>query len=137
MEASVHDVVMIGGGAAGLGAALTFGRARRRVVVVDAGAPRNAPAAHMHGYLSRDGMPPGELLAAGRREVTGYGGGSVGGPGPARRPGWRGGGAGRARPAGWFARAGGGAGFWGGGGGGGGIRGRPLWGAPGRGDELR
>jgi thioredoxin reductase len=43
------------------------------VVVVDAGAPRNAPAAHMQGFLSRDGMPPVELLASGRDEVTGYG----------------------------------------------------------------
>ena len=47
--------------------------ASRRFVVVDAGAPRNAPAAHMHGYLSRDGMPPADLLAAGRREATSYG----------------------------------------------------------------
>jgi hypothetical protein len=45
-------------------------RARRTVVLVDAGAPRNAPAAHMHGFLSRDGMPPRDLLAAGRSEVT-------------------------------------------------------------------
>jgi thioredoxin reductase len=44
------------------------------VVLVDAGAPRNAPAAHMHGILSRDGMPPRDLLAAGRSEVSGYGG---------------------------------------------------------------
>src|SRR3954464_15667134 len=71
---SEYDVVVIGGGAAGLSAALVLSRAGRRVLVVDGGAPRNAPAAHMHGYLSRDGMPPGELLAAGRREVTGYGG---------------------------------------------------------------
>ena len=49
-------------------------RARRKVLVVDAGAPRNAPAAHMHGYLSRDGMPPAELLAVGRDEVRSYGG---------------------------------------------------------------
>jgi len=42
--------------------------------VVDAGEPRNAPATHMHGYLSRDGLPPAELLATGRREVAGYGG---------------------------------------------------------------
>jgi thioredoxin reductase len=41
--------------------------------VIDAGAPRNAPAAHMHGFLSRDGMPPADLLAEGRDEVTGYG----------------------------------------------------------------
>lgn len=71
---SDYDVVIIGGGAAGLSAALVLTRARRRVLVVDAGAPRNAPATHMQGYLSRDGMPPAELLAAGRDEVVGYGG---------------------------------------------------------------
>jgi thioredoxin reductase len=73
METQAHDVVVVGGGAAGLSAALVLGRARRRVAVIDAGAPRNAPAAHMQGFLSRDGMPPTELLAAGRAEVTGYG----------------------------------------------------------------
>lgn len=73
MEAKNYDVVVVGGGAAGLSAALVLGRARRRVAVIDAGAPRNAPAAHMQGFLSRDGMPPAELLAAGRAEVTGYG----------------------------------------------------------------
>ena len=73
MEASFYDVVVAGGGAAGLSAALVLGRARRRVAVVDAGAPRNAPAAHLQGFLSRDGMPPGDLLAAGRAEVSGYG----------------------------------------------------------------
>jgi thioredoxin reductase len=71
---SQYDVAIIGGGAAGLSAALVLSRARRAVLVIDAGAPRNAPAAHMHGYLSRDGLPPGELVAAGRREVNGYGG---------------------------------------------------------------
>jgi thioredoxin reductase len=71
---SHHDVVVIGGGAAGLSAALVLARARRTVAVVDAGEPRNAPAAHMNGFLSRDGMPPSELLAAGRTEVEGYGG---------------------------------------------------------------
>jgi thioredoxin reductase len=71
---SRYDVVVVGGGAAGLSAALVLARARRTVLVVDAGAPRNAPAAHMHGYLSRDGLPPGELLRHGRDEVTGYGG---------------------------------------------------------------
>jgi thioredoxin reductase len=69
-----YDVVVAGGGAAGLNAALVLGRARRRVAVVDAGAPRNAPATHMHGFLSRDGMPPADLLAVGRDEVAGYGG---------------------------------------------------------------
>jgi thioredoxin reductase len=71
---SGYDVVVVGGGAAGLSAALVLSRARRRVAVVDGGAPRNAPAAHMHGYLSRDGMPPAELLSIGRAEVRAYGG---------------------------------------------------------------
>lgn len=70
---SEFDVVVIGGGAAGLSAALVLSRARRRVLVVDAGSPRNAPAAHMQGYLSRDGMPPADLLTLGRTEVMGYG----------------------------------------------------------------
>ena len=68
------DVAVIGGGAAGLAAALQLSRSRRSVVVVDAGEPRNAPAAHMHGYLGHDGLPPGELLAIGRTEVYSYGG---------------------------------------------------------------
>ncbi len=69
-----YDVVVIGGGAAGLSGALALSRARRRVLVVDAGAPRNAPAGHVHNYLGREGTPPTELLAIGRDEVTGYGG---------------------------------------------------------------
>ena len=73
IEAETYDVVVVGGGAAGLSAALVLGRARRPVAVVDAGAPRNAPAAHMQGFLSRDGMPPADLLAAGRAEAIGYG----------------------------------------------------------------
>jgi thioredoxin reductase len=73
MNDQTYDVAIVGGGAAGLSAALVLGRARRRVAVIDAGSPRNAPAAHMQGFLSRDGMPPAELLAAGRAEVTGYG----------------------------------------------------------------
>lgn len=71
---SQYDVAVIGGGAAGLSAALVLARTGRAVVVVDAGSPRNAPAAHMHGYLSRDGLPPRDLLAVGRQEVSGYGG---------------------------------------------------------------
>jgi thioredoxin reductase len=71
---SEYDVVIVGGGAAGLSAALVLSRARRRVLVVDSGAPRNAPASHMHGFLSRDGMPPADLLAAGRAEIARYGG---------------------------------------------------------------
>ncbi|GGL87188.1 thioredoxin reductase [Streptomyces fumigatiscleroticus] len=68
-----YEVIVVGGGAAGLSAALVLGRSRRRALVVDAGAPRNAPAAHMQGYLSRDGMPPAEFLAAGRAEIAAYG----------------------------------------------------------------
>jgi thioredoxin reductase len=68
-----YDVVVVGGGTAGLSAALTLGRARRRTLVVDVGEPRNAPAAHMQGYLSRDGMPPAEFLAIGRKEIAAYG----------------------------------------------------------------
>ncbi|WP_249026653.1 NAD(P)/FAD-dependent oxidoreductase [Amycolatopsis pretoriensis] len=66
--------MIVGGGLAGLGAALTLVRARRSVVVIDAGHPRNAPAAHSHGYLTRDGAPPLQLLTWGRAEVRGYGG---------------------------------------------------------------
>ncbi len=73
MDKTTYDVAIVGGGAAGLSAALVLGRARRRVIVIDGGQPRNAPAAHMHGFLSRDGMPPRELLAAGRKEASGYG----------------------------------------------------------------
>lgn len=68
-----YDVAIVGGGAAGLSAALVLGRARRRVLVIDGGSPRNAPAEHMQGYLSRDGMPPAELLATGRAEIARYG----------------------------------------------------------------
>jgi thioredoxin reductase len=68
------DVAVIGGSAAGLAAAVQLGRQRRSVIVVDAGEPRNAPAAHMHSYLGRDGSPPTALLAAGREEVRSYGG---------------------------------------------------------------
>jgi thioredoxin reductase len=69
-----YDVVVVGGGAAGLSAALVLVRARRSVAVLDSGEPRNAPASHMQGFLSRDGLPPAELLAIGRAEVEGYGG---------------------------------------------------------------
>jgi thioredoxin reductase len=71
---SMRDVLVVGGGAAGLSAALMLARSRRRVTVVDAGAPRNAPAAGVHGLLALDGVSPAELLRRGREEVTGYGG---------------------------------------------------------------
>src|SRR5690349_5566432 len=69
-----YDVVVVGGGAAGLSAALALGRARRTVLVIDGGAPRSAPAGHVHNYLGREGTSPAELLAIGRAEVAGYGG---------------------------------------------------------------
>lgn len=67
------DVAIVGGSAAGLAAALQLGRQRRRVIVIDAGEPRNAPAAHMHSYLGHEGLPPSELAAIGREEVRSYG----------------------------------------------------------------
>ena len=72
-DVGCYDVVAVGGGAAGLSAALVLGRARRRVAVVDSGEPRNAPATHMHGFLGSDGLPPSELIARARAEVAGYG----------------------------------------------------------------
>jgi thioredoxin reductase len=69
-----YDVVIIGGGAAGLSGAVTLARSRRSVLVVDEGQPRNAPADGVHNYLGREGTPPGELLAIGRGELAGYGG---------------------------------------------------------------
>ncbi|MFI5720840.1 NAD(P)/FAD-dependent oxidoreductase [Nocardia sp. NPDC051750] len=74
-----YDVVVAGGGAAGLNGALMLARSRRTVVVIDAGAPRNAPADGVHGLLARDGMPPAELLERGREEVRSYGGRVVSG----------------------------------------------------------
>ncbi|WP_433252322.1 NAD(P)/FAD-dependent oxidoreductase [Actinomadura nitritigenes] len=74
-----YDVVVVGGGAAGLNGALMLARSRRSVVVVDAGSPRNAPAEGVHGLLARDGMPPAELLERGRAEVRRYGGHVVAG----------------------------------------------------------
>uniref|UniRef100_A0AAU3GQ02 NAD(P)/FAD-dependent oxidoreductase n=1 Tax=Streptomyces sp. NBC_01401 TaxID=2903854 RepID=A0AAU3GQ02_9ACTN len=68
-----YDVVVIGGGAAGLSGALALARARRSVLVIDAGSPRNAPASHVHNYLGREGTPPSELLAIGRAEAADYG----------------------------------------------------------------
>ncbi|MFA0841598.1 NAD(P)/FAD-dependent oxidoreductase [Streptomyces rochei] len=68
-----YDVVVVGGGAAGLSAALVLGRSRLRTLVVDAGEPRNAPSDHMQGFLTRDGMAPAEFLALGREEIARYG----------------------------------------------------------------
>src|ERR1700733_7330429 len=69
-----YDVVVVGGGAAGLAGAVALARSRGSVLVVDAGDPRNAPASHVHNFLSRDGTPPAEIYAVGRQEVAMYGG---------------------------------------------------------------
>ena len=69
-----YDVIVIGGGPAGLSGALILARARRSVLVIDAGSPRNAPATGIHGLLGHDGLPPSELLERGRSEVRRYGG---------------------------------------------------------------
>lgn len=66
------DVVIIGGGPAGLSAALNLGRARASVVVVDAGRPRNAATLRSHGFLTRDGVPPLELRKLARAELAAY-----------------------------------------------------------------
>lgn len=74
-----YDALVIGGGAAGLNGALMLGRARRSTAVVDAGSPRNEPAAGVHGLLGREGVNPGALLEQGRAEIRRYGGHIVSG----------------------------------------------------------
>ncbi len=66
------DVVIVGGGPAGLSAALMLGRARRSVLLCDSGQPRNAGVHAMHGFLSRDGMDPAALRQAGRDQLRAY-----------------------------------------------------------------
>ena len=68
----MHDVIIIGGSFAGLAAATQLGRARRDVLVLDTGMPRNRFAAHSHGFFSRDGAPPLELIAEARRQLDPY-----------------------------------------------------------------
>ena len=68
----MYDVIIVGAGPAGLSAALMLGRSRRRVLVCDTGRPRNAASRAMHGFLSRDGMPPSEFLKIAREQMRQY-----------------------------------------------------------------
>src|SRR5512142_173237 len=67
------DVIVVGGGPAGLSAALVLVRSRRTVLVIDSGQPRNARSHGMHGYLTRDGILPPDFLRLGCEEVQRYG----------------------------------------------------------------
>src|SRR6185436_7932578 len=69
----MYDVIIVGGGPAGLSAALVLGRCRRRVLVIDAGHPRNAAAQDVHGLYTRDGTEPAELQRLARAEAQRYG----------------------------------------------------------------
>lgn len=68
----LYDVVIVGGGPAGLSAALALGRARKRVLLCDAGPRRNAAAEHIHNFVTRDGVPPDEFRRAGRLQLENY-----------------------------------------------------------------
>lgn len=68
----MQDVIIIGGSYAGLAAALQLGRARRRVLVVDAGIRRNRFASHSHGFLGQDGRAPGDIVADAKRQLLAY-----------------------------------------------------------------
>ena len=68
----MYDVIIMGAGPAGLSAALMLGRCRRRVLVCDTGRPRNAASHAMHGFLSRDGIPPREFLRIAREQLRQY-----------------------------------------------------------------
>jgi thioredoxin reductase len=68
----MRDVVVVGGGAAGLSAALVLGRSRRHALVVDEGMPRNAPSPAAHSVFTRDGTPPAELLRIAREQLAPY-----------------------------------------------------------------
>src|SRR3954471_20519523 len=72
MPSEMYDVIVVGGSFAGLSAAMQLGRARRRVLVVDAGRPRNRFARASHGFLGQDGRTPAEILETARAQVIAY-----------------------------------------------------------------
>lgn len=76
-QEQLFDVAVIGGGPAGLSAGVALARALRSVIVIDAGGQRNLPAEGVHGFLTREGMSPRELLTAGREELAEYGGAAI------------------------------------------------------------
>src|SRR5690242_14981054 len=69
---AMYDVIIVGGSYAGLAAALQLVRARRSVLILDAGQRRNRFAGHSHGFLGQDGQPPGAIAAKGKAEVLAY-----------------------------------------------------------------
>jgi thioredoxin reductase len=71
-NAAMFDTIIVGAGPAGLSAGLILGRCRRRVLICDMGEPRNARSRQLHGFLSRDGVEPAELLRLGRAELQSY-----------------------------------------------------------------
>lgn len=71
-ETMTHDIAIVGGGPAGLAAALTLGRARKRVLLLDGGPRRNAAATHVHNFVTRDGTPPAEFRRIGREQLAAY-----------------------------------------------------------------
>src|SRR5947209_15055483 len=68
----MYDVIIIGGSYSGVAAALQLARARRRVLIIDTGEPRNRSAGHSHGFLGQDGQPPAAIQAKGKAEVLAY-----------------------------------------------------------------
>src|SRR6478735_12246776 len=71
-ESTQYDVVVIGGGPAGLQATLTLARVHRRVLMLDSGRYRNDPASHMHNVVTHDGTPPAEFRAAAQKDIAAY-----------------------------------------------------------------
>ena len=72
MNPDLWDAINVGGGPAGLSAALVLGRCRRRVLVCDDGQPRNRHAHELHGYLTRDGIPPAHFIELSRESLAPY-----------------------------------------------------------------